>query len=332
MTTEEKKPIKGEELLKQVGKRLISQGQTQSSSNEEDENYYDKQIRRTRARRELEEEEKRLKDMDKPPETPFQIRGGINIGEIDLQEQQRRREQEQDADRQATAQRAQEMETENKQLQNQLYQEKIESLRRDFSEKMETLQKTIQSGGSQKSFMEQWTEMQTMAKEMGLEKTSTGQDPMIQLELAKMNYQQAKEDREFKWQMKQDDKKWQLEMQKLQDDREFRHIELNQQAKKDEMFASLPQTIGGAISKGLIDGQGEGEADHPITRQGKSYHIEIGEGESGDIICNNCDTPVGVGPTTTKAVCAGCNRIFNVTRKPVSRTEEFAESILDEEE
>lgn len=321
MTTEEKKGVKGDDAVRKVF-QVISQkaiGQDKPPSEKDDEGYYDKQIRRTRARRELEEEERRLKELDKQPEPPFQVRGGIDIGTIDVQEERRRRENELESERQAAAQRAQEVEAENKRLQQELYQERIESLRRDFSEKFEELQRAAQSG-NQKNFTDQYNEVLTIAKELGLEKTGAGQDPMIQLELAKLNYQQSREEREFKWKMREDEKKWQLDMEKLKDEREFRRAELAQQAKKDEMFASFPQLLGGAIARGIMDGEGnEGEQPAPerkIQKESKRYHIEVDEGESGEIECPECHSPVVVAPSTKTAVCLGCNSKFDVVRKP----------------
>lgn len=321
--------MKGEEFRKRIAESLAKGSNEGKPSSEDDETYYDKQIRRARARRELEEEERRLKDLDKQPESPFSIRGGVDLGTINVQEERQRREAEMEQERQAAAQRAQQTEEENKNLKEQMYQERIESLRRDFQEKMDALQKTIQSGGSQKSFSEQYNELLSMAKEMGLEKTDTGQDPMIQLELAKLNYQQAKEDREFKWKMKQDDKQFQLEMQKMQDEREHRKAELAQQAKKDEMFASFPQRLGGAIAKGMMEGEEEEGISAPATKRkegGKAYHIEIGEGEAGEIPCPNCDTPVGVGPSSKAAVCVDCGSKFRVDRKSAEPAEEETEN------
>ncbi len=285
-----------------------------------------------RAKRELEEEEARIKDLKKPPESPLQIRGGINIGDIDLTAMQQQREQELAAERAAASDRAQQQEAENKRLHEQLYNERVESMRKEFSEKMEALRQTIAGGGNQKTFSEQYAELVGMARELGLEKTGTGKDPMVELELAKLNFQQSKEEREFKWKMRQDEKTFAMQMEQMKQDREFRQAELMHKAKRDDLFASFPDMVGRAIAKGLVDSEQSAisagmnapisNRPAPAAKSGKLFHIEVGEGESGEIACGNCGTPVGVGSTSTEAVCVNCNSRFDIVRKPLAEITE----------
>jgi len=39
-----------------------------------------------------------------------------------------------------------------------------------------------------------------------------------------------------------------------------------------------------------------------------------GEGDCGAIECPECRTPIGIGPTTLKAICVGCETEFNIVR------------------
>ena len=295
----------------------------------DDDTYYEKQIRRTRARRELEEEDKKLKELDNPPQEPaFQVHGGINLGEIDIQEMQRKQEEKAEKERQDAAQRAEKLSEDKDKLQEDLYKEKMDNLRNEFSAKMDLLQKTIEGGGSKKSFTEQFAETQEIAKQLGFEKTSVGTDPKMELEIKKLEWQMKKEDREFQRQMKKDEREWQLRMEELKDQRYHKDQELNLQAKRDDMFAKAPAAIGGAIAKGMMESGGESTDGH-ISGKSKKYHIEAEDGIPGEVECPDCHTMVGIGPTSTGAVCVGCNSRFAIKRTPGAKA---PETVSNEEE
>jgi DNA repair exonuclease SbcCD ATPase subunit/DNA-directed RNA polymerase subunit RPC12/RpoP len=281
------------------------------------EDYWERKAREARAYREYMEEQKRLSNLDQPqqPEPPFKMSGELNLGKIDLQEERRQMREEMEQQRRAQEERASKLEQQLEQTKEELYKERVEALRTSFESKMQDLQKTIQqelTKNQGKTFQEQFQELQELAKLLGFEKTRQGQDPMIQLELAKLDYERAREEREFKWKLRQDEKQWQLELQRLQDEREYRRAQLEQQAKKDEMFASFPQHLGSAIARGLLETKGE---ESIVPKGGQGQHIEAGWGESGEVECPSCGQAMAIGPTARQAVCASCG--FKVPIKRV---------------
>jgi len=300
---------------------------------EGDKGYWQQKAEEARARHDYMEYEHAIKMMEgQPPETPFKVTGEFNLGKVDFQEQQRKAQEVADKARQETSKELKEERERATKAEQNLYTERIENLRHDFEHQMGELNKTIEkllTAGRRderpiyEQFKEQFTAAQTFAKELGFEKTSGGQDPMVTLELKKMEYQQAREDREFKWKMRQDEKQFQLDIQKMNDDREYHRAQLDQQAKKDQIFASLPQQIGAAFARGVLDNEGGAPPGGTIQRQqapAKPYHLEAPEGESGEIDCPTCQAKVGIGPDTTSAECAWCRSKFTITRIPATGT------------
>lgn len=56
-----------------------------------EEGYWEKQKKEARAKREFKEESKMIENIDNPPaqaEPPFQVKGSVNLGDIDFQKQQ----------------------------------------------------------------------------------------------------------------------------------------------------------------------------------------------------------------------------------------------------
>jgi len=282
---------------------------TAKEKDDSKEDYWEQKAREARAYREYMEEQKRLSNLDQPqqPEPPFKMSGELNLGKIDLQEERRQMAEEMERQRRVQEEKTSKLEQQLEQTKEDLYKERVETLRNSFESKMQDLQKTIQqelTKNQSKTFQEQFQELQEISKLLGFEKTKEGRDPAISLELAKLDYERAREEREFKWKLRQDEKQWQIELQKLQDEREYRRAQLEQQAKKDEMLASFPQYIGSAIARGLLETKG-GEA--PVTGQSsQGQHIEAGQGEGGEVECPSCGQPVGIGPTARTAVCANC--------------------------
>jgi len=274
------------------------------------EDYWDRKAKEARAYREYLEEQKRMNNLEQPPqqEPPFKMSGELNLGKIDLQEERRQMAEEMERQRRAQEEKASKLEQQLDQTKEELYKERVESLRSTFEGKMQDLQKTIQqelTKNQGKTFQEQFQELQEISKLLGFEKTRQGQDPMIQLELAKLDYERAREEREFKWKLRQDEKRWQFELQKLQDEREYRRAQLEQQARKDEMIANFPAHIGGAIARGLVESKGE-EAVAPPPKSSQGQHIEAGWGEGGEVECPSCGQPIGIGPTARQAACVNC--------------------------
>lgn len=310
--------------VKQIDPRNVAE------KKEGDKGYWQQKAEEAKARHDYLEYEHAIKMMEgQPPESPLKITGEVSLGKVDFQEQQRKAQEAADKARQETATALQKERERATNAEQELYKERIENLRHDFENQMRELNKTIErlltankrdERPIHEQFKEQYTVLQELAKALGYEKTSTGQDPMVAIELKKMEFQEARADREFKWKMRQDDKQWEIEKQKMQDDRKFKEAELEQKARRDELLFTAPQTIGAAIAKGLLEHEGGATAPGRVaqSQQGgpKQYRIELDESESGEIECPNCHTPVGIGPTSTAAQCVTCNTKFAVVRTP----------------
>lgn len=293
-----------------------------------EEGYWSQKAREAKARLDYQEYEHAMQMMGQQPEAPFKVSGEVSLGKIDFQEQQRQEREQSEKARKEKDEQIQKERERAQQLEQQLYTERMEGLRRDFDSKIGDLHKTIEKliDAKQKDerplheqFRDQFTALNELAKEMGLERTSSGQDPMIQLELAKLQYQTAREEREFKREMRNDEKRWQIELQKLQDDREYKRAQIEQQSRKDDFIASGFQHIGGAIAQGMRESEGgppqPGHISQPARSGAQAYRLRIPPNAAKTFACPNCKTAVSVGPTTVTGQCIECGTQFLVVRE-----------------
>jgi|GEM_PF-3455817 len=293
--------------------------------------YWTKKAEEAKARLDYTEYQRAMEQLGHTPEPPFKVTGEFNLGKIDFQEQQRQAREDAKQVQKDASEKTDGLYRENRELEGRLHEERINSLRHNFDARIgqlqETIEKMVNSNQRQQKplheeFLEQYGALQQVARQLGGASTNSGQDPNIQLELARLNFTQAREEREFKRQMRNDEKNWQLQVETLRGEREMRQRELDQSAKKDELFASLPQSIGGAIARGLIDrDQGEAPSSGQIgqaPQQTKVYSVNnIAEGKAVELPCPDCQTPVGVGPNSTSARCVNCGAQFRMNRQPV---------------
>lgn len=67
--------------------------------------------------------------------------------------------------------------------------------------------------------------------------------------------------------------------------------------------------------------QRQESSPHELSRHSKGKPTESSlrarEGDCGAIECPECRSPIGIGPTTRKAICLGCEAQFNIVRIPV---------------
>lgn len=291
----------------------------------EDAGYWTRRANAAKARLDYKEYEDAMTKLGQQPDPAFKVKGSVNLGDIDVQAQQRLAQEQADKVR---TEKDGELKAERERsaaLQDQLGNERAEGMRRDFESKLAEVNKTIERLATapkrderplHEQFKEQLASLRELAQDLGLEKTNTGQDPMIALELAKLSYSQAREDREFKWKMRQDDKNFQLEIRRANDERDHNQGLLQAQARKDEMLANLPEQIGGAFARG-IKGSSRGGARQPVGQSRTDPQaIRLGEGQSGTIGCAECESMIEVAPTTTVAQCLGCNARYPVIRVP----------------
>jgi len=181
-----------------------------------------------------------------------------------------------------------------------------------------------QKKSPQDQFTEYFGFAETLLGKLGYVKPGTvtpaSENPQIALEIAKLNLDAAREERKFQLDMEQRKREWDIKLLELQQQSKFKERELELNEKKAQQFFALPEILGGSIAQGLVDHAAGGA---PIRRSANvstspepvpSFHVEVGEGEGGDFECPSCHGRIGIGPTSTEAVCLNCN-----TRLPVQR-------------
>lgn len=270
---------------------------------------------------------------DKSQESPFKVEGKFNMGTIDFQAQQREAQEElkrlrDEADKQLQAQGQV-----NQQLRDDLHKKELDilqiGLQSQIQQSNERLELLIQQLGTRKTFMEEYNEALTTAKQLGMMQPQLGGDATVQIELKKMEFDHSMALRKMMREEKQADRDFQLQLKKFDDDREFRREELERQKKRDDMFASAPETFGRVVARGLMEGgrgEIEGEAAAPVGGRGRQPAIIAGVGEAGETECPKCHAAIAIGPTARTAVCANCGAKY-----PIKRVAPEAEAAVEEE-
>lgn len=297
-----------------------------------DEIYWERRNREARARAEFIETQKLIDSMENPPSQPappITIRGSVNLGDIDFQAQAREAAAKEERQAELRALEAKEMRTRNDELAERNKQLEIGTLKEQISQQMDQLRQVVSAGLQKpKNFFEQYEEIMGMVNKLGALNPKEGNsDPKFQLEILKMNAQIAKDDREFKQQMRNDDRKWNLEMEKVAQERVADERKIQAERERNALFANSFKGIGAAVAAGLLEtGKGAIPSDSGITQQplpttSRPKRIEADEGAAGEIKCPNCGTGIGVGPTSTQATCASCGLTLEVRRRPAKASQ-----------
>lgn len=300
---------------------------TAGEKDSESVDYWERKKREARSRLEYEEAQSALQRLGAPAaaESPFKVTGEVNLGKFDLQDQQNRTQQAMDKMQKEKDDELRSERSKNETLAEELQRERADALRRDFDTRFEQLTKTIQDLTTARQrderplmeqFREQYGVLQELAKDMGLERTAGGQDPQLTLQLAELQYKQAREDREFKRQMRNDDKRWQLEIKRMDAEQEARHAELQQQARRNDMIASAPAWLGNALGQAVRSSAEEQLAQQaPGVNQAKAYQVKIPPMQGANLPCPNCGNEVAFGADTTLGRCIACGSQFRVLRE-----------------
>lgn len=299
--------------VKEVDPRVASGKESESVT------YWKNKAEEARARHDYQAEEEAIKMLGRNPAEPaFQVKGSLDLGNMNPTAQAKEAQDRADRVVEGKDKDIKEANEKAATAEAKLNEEKIEGLRRDFASQMVTLNQTIEKLVTAKDtrpvaeqFRDQYTVLQEISKSLGLEKTTNGQDPMVLIELKKMEFAEAQKDREFKIKMAQDDRAWQVHLIEIKDNREFRKAELDQQARRTDMIADLPGIIGGAFAKG---GRTAAPGGIGQTVQSKAWKAQVAEGEAVEFDCPDCGTKVGIGPTTEIAQCVNCQKQFPVER------------------
>jgi len=251
-------------------------------------------------------------------ENPFQVKGQINVGNIDLQaEREETRRQAVEA-QQAMANEMEKQRQEAQLLREQLAQEKMEGLKNtlltQLNQQNQQLSNLINSQASKGSIVDQIKAMKATAAELGLVDGNAGSSASLQVELKRLEFEL--EDRRHAHEM---------EILRLTDEREYNRkkldledkrleAELEEKRKSREQLAQAPLMIGQAIGQAMKGGGEPAAPTNIINAPAPSGHIDAPPGEAGELECPGCQTTMSFGPTQKLAVCPGCDARFTVNR------------------
>ena len=299
---------------------------TQVEKKPEDVTYLQNEVIKARARRELVQENKLTETLQTPPEAPeppFKVTGGINLGQIDLQEQQRLLREEAKVAQQQAQNRIDIAEKAAADAREALNKANLEHLQTSLTTQIQALQATVQTGSKRDIFSELESIEQVAAK-LGFARggggTSSLDEFKAQLELKRLEQELKREDRKFALELKRDERMWQLELRKLEQQKIESEARLESEKQRWAALASIPEQLGGAWAAASLAKNAGGVASRPAApaapaaNPGRPRSVEADEGASGQIPCPVCNSPVAIGPTATKAVCATCGQTFNIIR------------------
>lgn len=294
--------------------------------------YWDEQAKAARAKREYLEETKmsqHITQPESPPEPPFKIEGKVNLGTFDFQEEKRRADETAERTRKDALDKISQAEKDRDEARKSLNDANLSHMQSQLGAKIEDLQRAIVQN-DRGNIIEQLAGIEKLAGILGYQKPIAGPtDSALTIELKRLEWQMKKEERDFQRQMKADERLWQIELKKL--DQQARESEGRLQAEKDKysLLASTPERIGNVFAQAIMDRAND---DTTVTQKNgvKQFHIEAGEGEFGEIPCPKCKTPIGIAPTLREAECINCHTKIAILRKPTPPLDE--ETVPDEKE
>lgn len=327
---EEKKPVKGQEFLQRFGRVLAGQSQNPQNPKTDAQQYKEKTDT-------LEAQDSYLQTKDRMENPPSakeaQAKREQDLAERATAAETRAREAEdkirssnEEAKKEAE-QAAVQAHQEAEQAKGELHNHQINML----SEKLDDVLK------SKKPLQEQMDEYfvfaDQMAGKMGWVKpgaiTPSSENPQISLEIARLHIEDARAAREHDRQMEKDKRDWDLRIMELSDKREYDKAKLEQEGKKSDAIFQAPQLFGAALAQGLAERAGGGTGSPGAISQQQpgpqTFKFKAPEGESGEVDCPVCHTPVGIGPHSDLAECVNCNTKFKIERVPATSVAEAEE-------
>lgn len=252
----------------------------------------------------------------KEAESPFKVKGEIDMGHINYQEMIEKSNAERDKLRLEAEEAAKTQAGINEGLRERLHAAELNAVTVTFNAQIANLKDLILSQASKGTFVDQLKEAKDTAQEIGFMRPSgeTG-DLMAQIKLKEMEFNQTRELRKMDREAKQSDRDFQLELRKFDDERDERKQTAAQQSKRDEMFAKAPEVIGRAIGRAIVESEAEGGGIREGVSKGvKHYQITIPPEHGGEMDCEQCGEIIGIGPTAKVAVCANCGARVQIKR------------------
>lgn len=305
----------------------------QTEKTDPDIDYYEKLVKKERAKRQFLEEKKLAEQVENPPEPepPFRITGGVNLGTIDLQAEQQKAKEESERLREQSEERMRAIEKERDTIRDELTKTRIEHIQQHMTTQIEQLKNMVAAGGAKRDIVSEIEAIEAVANKLGLSKSgaiNTDLDTLkANLEIKRLEADMARENRRFLLDQKKEERLWQLEIKKLEQQEKESNARLLAEQHRYDMLAALPEQIGGAIAKGLLasgsDTGGQAQVLGGIQSQalGSVQLVEAETGETGEIDCPTCHTKVGIADTTVTTECVRCGQKFQVKRIPKPESE-----------
>lgn len=244
----------------------------------------------------------------------IKVDGAFKLGTIDWQQEQKERIAERDRLREQAEESAAHQQQVSEELREKLHAAEIDVLKTSFNAQMQLITEMIKQNASKGSFAEQLNAAREIAKDLGFSQGKpNGGDLMIQIELKKLDFEQAKALRELTRAEKAEQRKWEMEIRRLDEEKEERKARLANDEKRLEFFKGAPKVLGEAIGQAIL----AGGVNKPISgKTGKAQHYEMPaeQGEGGSTVCPQCESEIGVGPTARLAVCSNCGTKITIKR------------------
>lgn len=219
-------------------------------------------------------------------------------------------------------QRLTEEQKEHRETEKQLDQERINSLRTDFSRQLDDLKKLMESKGSTQSISEKLAEVKSTAGELGWGPQQQGGQQIpadIQIKLQEQDHRFKLEIENMKDDRDRRDKEWQLSLMKYGDEKEFKKQELQQgadaNAERTQLMKGGLDTLGRIMGKAMVEpGSAPSSGIGSSSKAAKDYALEALEGEAGQFDCPGCGTGLYLAPDASRVQCASCGAMSNFTR------------------
>ena len=264
----------------------------------------------------------------------FEVKGGVNLGTWNPQAEAEKASERERAAREDLLKELALARQESSEAKGKLNEERLTNLaatmQKSFDQSLASLQAQIlelnKSKAGEKTVLDQMNEMKAFATELGWVKQQVGQgggSDGLQLQIAEMNINAARSQREFEWKMEQDKRNYDRELKKDEIDAQIRREELENKRKRDDMFAQAPELLGRAVGAAMRESPPAEGSEGPavaarkpaaVASKKKSYHLEVPAGSGGEIECPECQQPIAIGPTADSAVCANCGKTLPIQR------------------
>lgn len=291
----------------------------EKSSDESDAEYWEKKTKAERAQREYEEERKRREKIDTPSESPFQVKGEVNLGKFDFQKQQEELRNTINKIQDDARAQIESLSKDKDDYRDRLNQIQLTMVENTLKAQIEHLQKVIQDGlakPKEPGIADQISQITQIAGILGYSKPTASETlpAEVQLQIKKMDIENAQAQREFEHKMKVDERNWQLDLKKLDIENANRAAQISAEKEKRGVWATPFESIGSAIARGLVDSGGQISRPSTTRRKRSTHRLEAGEDDSGTLECPECGEPIAIAPRARSAVCSSCDATISISR------------------